>query len=190
MEHLSAQGADRAEEVAANRPLTEEGISPETMEVIAGESLDVAEEPHILVKVVHNRLAEILFSPKDFESIERYETLKVRWFKKYVPTSGDLVFRHIWQRFGAPDWVQDGSLQSLRTLETITRYWEAIHWGLLACGIVAGGVLLGYTDKTADACSFMIVALANIPPIALQRYNRMRLSRVIRRRLEAVEQTE
>src|SRR5947207_2641328 len=65
------------------------------------------------------------FDPKPFESTKLYECLGIKPYKKYLPTSGDWVRRHIWR---APPWARP-NVNSLHTLDFFTRASEVFHLG-------------------------------------------------------------
>lgn len=116
------------------------------------------------------RVSDAWFSPKSFESEELYERLGIRTFKKYMPTSGDLVMRHVWRKTR-----KVRGIDSLRRLERGTRLPEKLHLvGLFAFPIA--GVLV---DQIGWANAINVVF--NIYPIMLQRYNRIRYQGVLRR---------
>jgi hypothetical protein len=120
------------------------------------------------------------FRPRPFESERLYESLGALVLKRYVPTGGDLVMQRLRQHH--PDWRWvSSSLESLCQYERRTRLNELIH----LIGFAGGTVLV--TSKFASrslARSWLIIALAlnlilGLWPVVLQRYNRLRLCRVI-----------
>lgn len=116
------------------------------------------------------RVSDAWFSPKPFENEQLYEKLGIRTFKKYMPTSGDLVMRHVWRKTR-----KVRGIESLRRLERGTRFPEKLHLvGLFAFPIV--GVLV---DQIGWANAINV--FFNIYPIMLQRYNRIRYQGALRR---------
>jgi hypothetical protein len=75
---------------------------------------------------VWERVQELWFAPKRFESTALYERLGVLLVKKYVPTGGDFFIR----RYGLRIVDVRGSLDSLIHFERYTRRLEAIHEGV------------------------------------------------------------
>jgi hypothetical protein len=69
------------------------------------------------------RLQDMWFAPKHFESTARYERLGVLLIKRYVPTGGDFFIR----RYGIRIADIRRSLDSLIQFERLTRRLEAIH---------------------------------------------------------------
>ena len=120
------------------------------------------------------------FRPKGFESERLYERMGALLLKRYVPTGGDLVMRRL--RCGHPRrrWVTS-SLESLRRYERRTRLNEAIH----LIGFVGFTVLIAHKFAAGSLTVFgLTMALTlnlilGLWPVVLQRYNRLRLYRVI-----------
>jgi hypothetical protein len=120
------------------------------------------------------------FRPRRFESERVYECLGALVLKRYVPTGGDLVMQRLRRHHPDRRWVTS-SLQSLCQYERRTRLNELVH----LIGFVGGTVLV--TSEFASGSltrSWLIIALAlnvilGLWPVVLQRYNRVRLYRVI-----------
>ena len=108
-----------------------------------------------------------------------YRCLGVPLFKRYVPTSGDWVARRRGQRRIPPG--GHSVLHDLRNYERLTRRIEWRHLG----GFVAMGVGIELTDTMLGSTAVAWLWVANIAlnfyPIMLQRYNRMRIGRVLQR---------
>jgi hypothetical protein len=125
------------------------------------------------------RLQDIWFAPKRFESTARYERLGVLWVKEYAPTGGDFVNRH----YGVTIADIHGSLGSLIKFERMTRRLEAIHV-IVFLGFFTFSLWRAVTRQTTllDFGFAMLVYIVLIlSPAMLQRYNRLRLYKVIRR---------
>jgi Glycosyl-4,4'-diaponeurosporenoate acyltransferase len=129
------------------------------------------------------------FRPRRFESKDFYERLGALILKRYVPTGGDLVMRRLRRHHAHRRWVSS-SLQSLYQYERRTRLNELIHM----IGFVAGAVLVTIKFVSGSLTgSWLMIAVAlnlilGLWPVALQRYNRLRLYRAIyahRRRTES-----
>jgi len=123
------------------------------------------------------------FRPKSFESERLYEQLGALILKRYVPTGGDLVMRRL--RRDHPDrrWVTS-SLQSLRLYERRTRLNESIHLvGFIGFAVLA---VSKFASDSLTALGLTVALVLNLIlglwPVVLQRYNRLRLYRVINRR--------
>ncbi len=125
------------------------------------------------------RLQELWFAPKRFESTALYERLGVLLIKKYAPTGGDFFIR----RYGIRIVDVRGNLDSLIHFERYTRRLEAIHeivflgflgWSLWRA-IVHQTTLLDFGFAT------VVYILLILSPAMLQRYNRLRVYPVIRR---------
>src|SRR5712692_5389827 len=65
------------------------------------------------------------FDPKSFESQEAYERLGMKQVKKWLPTTGDKVYKAVWMRLGFPKFIHGKN--DLKGVETFTRVYEAIH---------------------------------------------------------------
>jgi glycosyl-4,4'-diaponeurosporenoate acyltransferase len=69
------------------------------------------------------RLQDLWFAPKRFESMALYERLGVLLVKQFAPTGGDFVNR----RYGITIADIHGTLDPLIKFERLTRRLEAIH---------------------------------------------------------------
>ena len=125
------------------------------------------------------RLQDVWFAPKPFESTALYERLGVSIIKKYAPTGGDFFIR----RFGIRIVDVRGSLDSLIYFERYTRRLEAIHevvflaffgWSLWRLNV-------HQTTLFDFGVAIVVYLLLILSPAMLQRYNRLRLYPTIRR---------
>ena len=122
------------------------------------------------------------FRPKPFESERFYERLGALVIKRYVPTGGDLVMRRLRRNHPGRRWV-NSSLQSLRRYERRTRLNEFSH----LIGFVGFTVLIGskFASGSLPVLGIIFALALNLIfglwPVALQRYNRLRLYRAIDR---------
>lgn len=117
-----------------------------------------------------HRISDIYFAPKFFESEKLYETLGVRGIKNALMKLGSVYSIH------------DFSTEGLQTIETLGRIYEGFH---LTLGVIAGGnALLHPGDFNSIPMGFIAVAATavNGALIPVQRYNRLRLTRLIERR--------
>lgn len=108
-----------------------------------------------------------------------YRCLGVPLFKHYVPTSGDWIARRRGERRIPPG--GHSALRDLRNYERRTRLIEWRHLGgfvAMGAGIELTGTLLG---STAVAWLWLANIALNLYPIMLQRYNRLRIGRVLQR---------
>ncbi len=164
------------------RPMAEldEIPTPTALEQAIVQATPEAKKAPSWFRQVVKKVSDAWFEPKSFEqNPELYEKLGVRTYKKYMPTSGDLVCRLVWKRFGAPDWVQHGSLNSLKNMEMFTRLYEVIHTTFLAVGATTMAAQLQAGQIEAAAFTAGLNTLVNVYPIMVQRYNRGRLYRTI-----------
>lgn len=124
------------------------------------------------------------FRPKRFESERLYQRLGALVLKRYVPTGGDLVMRRLRRDHPERRWVTS-SLQSLRSYEKRTRLNESFHVvGFIAFAILAGRRFASSSLSAVGlAIALSLDVLLGLWPVVLQRYNRLRLYRVINRRL-------
>jgi hypothetical protein len=116
------------------------------------------------------------FEPKAFEkagNCRLYRLLGVRGFKRYLPTSGDLVSR--WQGIARIQRAQGGLDQALRRWERVTRSYEARHiFGALSMLAISWWSIT-FHNKGQWPALIAANLLINGYPILLQRYNRVRL---------------
>ncbi len=125
------------------------------------------------------RLADLWFAPKRFESKALYEHLGVLLVKQYAPTGGDFVNRH----FGLSIVDLHGTVDSLIRFERMTRVWEAIHV-IAFLGFLIFSLRRAITRRTSwlDFGFAIVVYLSLIlSPAMLQRYNRLRVYAAIHR---------
>ena len=143
------------------------------------ESKPEAKQALVWLQKAITKIADAWFDPKSFESEEAYEQIGVRIFKRYMPSSGDYVFRHVWKKHGSPDWVKHGDIESLKNMEFSTQMIETVHVCLFALytDIMASQFAEGNINKATFLAVMNI--LVNVYPIMVQRYNRIRLYRAI-----------
>jgi hypothetical protein len=126
----------------------------------------------------------IWFRPKHFESKRLYERLGALVIKRYVPTGGDLVMRHLRRNHPERRWVTS-SLRSLWQYERRTRLNESIH----LIGFVGFTVLIASKfasgSLTVLGLTFALTLnlIVGLWPVVLQRYNRLRVYQAVDTRL-------
>jgi hypothetical protein len=125
------------------------------------------------------RLLDLWFAPKHFESTALYERLGVLLIKKYAPTGGDFFIR----RYNIRIVDVRGSLDSLIHFERYTRRLEAIHEIVFLgfCSWSLWRVIKHKTTLLDFAFAVVVYILLILSPAMLQRYNRLRIYPVIRR---------
>ncbi len=126
-----------------------------------------------------DRVQDIWFAPKRFESTTFYERLGVLLIKRFAPTGGDYFIRH----YGIRIVDVRGDLQSLIHFEHYTRRLEAIH-ELVFVAFMTWSIWRAAVHQTTllDLGFAVLVYLVLIlSPALLQRYNRLRLYPAIRR---------
>ena len=134
------------------------------------------------------RLQDMWFAPKRFESTARYERLGVLLIKRYVPTGGDFFIR----RYGIRIADIRRSLDSLIQFERLTRRLEAIH-EIAFLGFLAFSLWRAVTHRTTLldlAFAIVVYILLILSPAMLQRYNRLRVYPVIRRLARSQDTTQ
>ncbi len=125
---------------------------------------------------------EFYLKPKRFEFIGRqsiYQILGIKFFKKYLPTHGD-ISRSI-RNVKSIRHSSNQNVKSLIDLERSTRVYEIRHWlGLFIFIIVGIYIKEVYTtfDKVFVVFIFLLI---NVYPILLQRHNRVRIIKVLER---------
>ena len=124
-----------------------------------------------------DKLIEFWFAPKDFESTKLYEHIGVRFIKRYAPTGGDFFI----QRFGIRIVDIQNNLESLIHFEQLTRVHETIHiFAFLGFMIFSFRRLINRKTTFMDFLfALLVYVLLILAPAALQRYNRIRVYRVI-----------
>ncbi len=123
------------------------------------------------------RLEDLWFAPKPFESIGLYEHLGVLIVKRYAPTGGDYFIR----RYGIRIVDVRRTLDSLIQFERYTRLLEAIH-EVVFLGFMAWSIWRAAVHQTTPAAllfGIVVYVLLILSPALLQRYNRLRLYRAI-----------
>jgi hypothetical protein len=123
------------------------------------------------------------FEPKAFETRgdgRLYRLVGIRFFKRYLPTSGDLVRR--WRgRRRVPALRTDIAADLLRH-EKRTRSYEARHLFGAASMLLVSWWSITFHGRGSWFVLIPANILINGYPILLQRYNRIRLRSVLERR--------
>ena len=124
------------------------------------------------------------------ESTRLYNKLGVRLFKKYMPTTGDWMLKHFWYRCGL---LQRGTVsyipsrkQGLAALIGATKALEFVHLALLVVTSVGLGRAIVQDHSLKNILTIVVgwhvINLpANVYPILVQRYNRMRARTALRK---------
>ncbi len=104
----------------------------------------------------------------------------MRVFKRYVPTGGELVVRLLRRWTGGPVWMS-GTRASALFFERVTRGFEAIHLLLFVLFTVPTALALadGRAGRAALAAAMAVYLAFTVHPVMLQRYNRIRIYRVL-----------
>ncbi len=124
------------------------------------------------------KLVDIWFSPKPFESEVLYERLGAKFLKRYVPTGGDFFI----QRFGVRIVEVRGDYDSLIHFEQLTRLYEALHlfFFLFFLRFSLRRWRARRTSFLGFLFALLVYVLLILSPVALQRYNRIRIYHAIR----------
>ncbi len=125
------------------------------------------------------RLQDLWFAPKHFESRALYERLGVLLVKKYAPTGGDFVNR----RYGVTIADIHGTFDALIKYERMTRRLEAIHI-IAFLGFLTWSLWRAITRQTTlldFGFALIVYVLLILSPATLQRYNRLRVYAAIQR---------
>ena len=122
------------------------------------------------------------FEPKRFEKTGNgllYRRLGIRFFKRYLPTSGDIVSR--WRGMARIRRSEGGLDQALRGYERVTRTHEARHIvGALSMLAISWWAIVLH-DRGQWPALIIANVIINGYPIMLQRYNRIRLETAMAR---------
>lgn len=125
---------------------------------------------------VLSALSEWYFASRPFElrgNGKVYERLGAKFYKKYVPTSGDVITRL--RGIKRLNIAAIGRRQALIEHELQTRKWEWRHLVsalLLQAWAIFAGVSIGAEHFWISSAINLVV---NIYPIMVQRYNRARI---------------
>lgn len=121
------------------------------------------------------------FNPKYFEVYKNksiYEYLGIKHFKKYLITDGDLVRR--WRNIKQINLKANDRIGNLKKAEQETRKYEIIHLFFLLMTIL----IIAFNFQKFSPLQWVIINIinlyANIYPIFLQRYNRIRILKLLK----------
>jgi glycosyl-4,4'-diaponeurosporenoate acyltransferase len=103
-----------------------------------------------------------------------YERLHIRWWKDRLPEAGT------W--FGGRSKRHLGGRLALARFAAETRRAELVHWHLL----FVTPLFALWNPPALFLAMLAYAVVANVPCVAIQRYNRARIERVLRRRMEPV----
>jgi hypothetical protein len=121
-------------------------------------------------------IAELYFRPKKWEGNGKiYEVFGVLIFKNFVIKLG----RKTGQKSNQPNnyYLWDKSMEGIKLFERKTRYNELMH----AVGIILPIVgLVMYHNDLFTKVILWFVLIVNIHPFLLQRYNRIRIYKLLR----------
>lgn len=122
------------------------------------------------------RLKELYFAPKRWEmSGKLYEFFGIRFYKKWVPTGGEVQVRRSGEKY-----LKGRNMAAVLVFEQLTRKNEAAHVFLFL--VYTGLGLLMSLLHVGFVLLFLILnILVNVYPIMLQRYNRARIYRMQQR---------
>jgi hypothetical protein len=122
------------------------------------------------------------FKPKSFELYRGktiYDVIGIKFYKKYLPTTGDLVRR--WRKIKQIEIGKANQIAELYRYERKTRNYEWRH----LIGAVLFVVLIFLIDRKLTIFDWIFLTflnlVINIYPIFLQRYNRIRILKVLKR---------
>jgi hypothetical protein len=126
-------------------------------------------------------LLDFWFRPRRFETERFYALLGARLLKRYVPTGGDLAMRWLRRRHPDARLLRAANLESLGRFELWTRVAEGIHLaGFMGFAALAGWRFTRGSLSRAGLGAALVLDLAfGLWPVTLQRYNRLRVIRVI-----------
>lgn len=120
------------------------------------------------------------FRPKKFEIYRQqtiYEFIGIRAYKKYLPTTGDIVRR--WRKTVQIKLDRSQRINELYRYEKQTRAYEVRHI-IGTIGFVALFLIIDKNLTVFDVAFLTTLNLyVNIYPVFLQRHNRIRVIRVL-----------
>lgn len=122
----------------------------------------------------------LYFKPKRFEFYRDrtiYEWIGIKIYKKYLPTSGDLVRKR--RKIIQIKISKAGKIEELYKYERRTRNYEWRH----LIGVIIFILLIFMIDRKLTVFDWIFLTILNlyinIYPIFLQRYNRIRIIKVL-----------
>ena len=123
----------------------------------------------------------LYFSPKTFEFYRDrtiYDLIGIKIYKKYLPTTGDIVRQK--RKITQIKISNTGKINELYKYERKTRNYEWRH--VIGAIIFVGLTLMLYRKLTIFDWIFLPILnlYINIYPIFLQRYNRIRIIKVLK----------
>lgn len=131
--------------------------------------------------MINSQLFKAYFKPRKFEYSGRtsiYKYIGINLFKKYLPTSGDLVYRYWGKKHLGFKSIK--TYQPLLRFEMQTRKWEFRHLiGMFGFLFIAGAIETHYKLSDYIFVSLLFL-LINVYPIVLQRHNRIRIINVLK----------
>tara|TARA_R110002073_G_scaffold72537_1_gene177808 strand:+ start:852011 stop:852424 length:414 start_codon:yes stop_codon:yes gene_type:complete len=120
------------------------------------------------------------FKPKMFEYFGEhtiYNLLGIKFYKRYLPTTGDLIRR--WRKMKQIDLTKSDRVTQLYDYEKKTRTYEWRH----IIGTLLFILLTFLIDRKLTLLDWILLAFLNLSiniyPIFLQRYNRIRILKVL-----------
>lgn len=129
-----------------------------------------------------NKFASTYYRPKPFEYYGNdtiYDLIGIRLYKKYLPSTGDIVRQ--WRKLKQIDLNRADRFEELYRYEKKTRNYEWRH----IFGIALSSALIPFIERELIWLDWLIIFLLNlvinIYPIFLQRYNRIRILKVLQR---------
>ena len=137
----------------------------------------------VVVQVLHIRLdlGERFCRPKPFEKNGYlYERLGVRHFKKFT-VNGEYMNRIV--RFYKPNFKVIRDVASMKHWLSVTRSKEAGHIVHFVMTLPALGYLLMRGYYLSAGCLIVLNILFDLYPVMIQRYNRFRIQRILRKYL-------
>jgi len=122
------------------------------------------------------------FKPKSFEFVRSktiYDFIGIKTYKKYLPTTGDLMRR--WKNIKQIDLTQSDKVTQFYKYEKQTRTYEWRH----IIGAILFVLLTLMLERELTLFDWIFLPLLNlyinIYPIFLQRYNRIRILKVLKK---------
>lgn len=161
-------------------PQLPESDLPQTKNVIdqPEETTQEAEPAPPWFKDALQKISDAWFDPKSFESPDAYEKIGIRKFKRYMPlVSSDIFQRKVWKRIGGKSFINGKS--DLKKSTVYTKVAEASHSAIFLA--MSAGIAQRLENGDIRGAAFMagINTLANVYPVMMHRYNRIRLYRAI-----------
>lgn len=135
----------------------------------------------MIVESIISFTAEKWFEPKPFESESFYRHIGIRVIKKYFPTTGDLMLKHVWRPLSLVGNFSSRNKDQMEMFSKTTKILEVLHGGAFLFLLSPVPSAIAHEDFLLATLELGFNTAVNLCPILVQRYNRLRINRVLNR---------